>query len=101
MEIKKKIHYIPPRLDRSYVLAGFTVPEMLVFLCLAFAGGYLALKGIPAALAVPATMLVLHCRVFPDGKNVKQMIVLRWRFFRKEQIYGLQECAGRKGGKKG
>lgn len=100
METKRKSYYIPPRLDRSYLLAGFTVVEMLLFLVLAFAGGYIALKGAPAALAAPAVMLVLHCRVFPDGKNVKQMIVLRWRFFRKEQSYGLQECGNRKGGRK-
>ena len=92
----KKTYYIPPKLHRDYLLAGFTILELILFLILGFAGFFLALRGYSVALLIPAVLLVLHCRAFPDGKNVRQVLTMRWRYFRKEQNYSLQECDRKK-----
>lgn len=90
---KKKIYYIPPNLHRTYQMGGFTIMELIVFLTIAFGAGYLAMRhGLRFTLAVPALLLVLHCRVLPDGKNAREYLAMRWRYFKKEQAYSLQEC---------
>lgn len=90
--LKKKTYYIPPKLNRSYLLAGFTIIELIMFVAAFFLAGYMALHGNAVLMIFPAAILVLNCRALPDGKNVKQALVMRWRYFKKEQGYGLQEC---------
>lgn len=90
----KKTYFIPPKFNRVYVFAGFKIMELFLFLVLlGWAGRHvIVLKGTMCVFAIPALMLVLHCRVLPDGRNAKQMLIMRWKFFKKDQSYGLQEC---------
>lgn len=89
---RKKVYFIPPKLNRSYLLGGFKVTELVFFFVVAFFAFMLAFRGYPFVLSVPAVLLVLHCRALPDGRNVKQVIAMRWRYFKKDQRYSLQEC---------
>ncbi len=90
--MEKKIYRIPQRLDREFQLGFFTIPELLLFLAALVGGCFLTAAGFPSALFVPAVLLVLHLRVTPDGRNVKQLLAIRIRYLKKEQAYGLQDC---------
>ncbi|MBE6905009.1 MAG: hypothetical protein E7476_01845 [Ruminococcaceae bacterium] len=92
----KKVYYIPPKLNRSYQLGGFTVMELILFFAIGIGAWLLAFNGFPSLLSVPAVLLVLHWRASPDGRNVKQLLAMRLRYFKRDHRYSLQECEKRK-----
>ncbi len=94
----KRVYYIPPNLNRSYLLGGFKIMELVAFLVIAVISLFMVTKkGFPTlTFVIPALYLVLHLRALPDGRNVQQALAMRWRYFQKDQRYSLQECEKRK-----
>ena len=79
---------IPPRLNRKFLLYGFTPVELIL------GGGLLMLSilaKLPLLIPISALILATSWRA-KSGKNARDYLALLYKFYARPQAFTLREC---------
>lgn len=78
-------YFVPPKLQQKFLMAGLTISELLIAVALFLFG--LATGGFLHSLAYPGLFCLFCFRLLDGRKNLKDLLVTVYRYYRNPQYY--------------